>query len=253
MYKMKSVKENTACSVSKAEGDAISSQHIKTEEKTEEELFDHPSSDTDTNKTVHCSLKSIVPLYHTSNFSETNTKLENGIADKPINDCTEDNATQISDTIAHAVADIVENSKPFKCSECPYVGASKISVSVHTTKKHPKRKRTFKCTHCSFVSRYECYLQVHTKVHSREKPFKCPHCPHAVAQKSNLQGHIRTHTGERPFKCPDCPYAAAQKGTLNVHVMKHVVRNPFKCPHCSFGAVEVSSLNRHVKTHIGEY
>ncbi|KAI8506768.1 hypothetical protein Bbelb_152090 [Branchiostoma belcheri] len=125
--------------------------------------------------------------------------------------------------------------KPYKCAQCDYATAAKVSLLCHMGSKHGVFN--FVCEVCGFRSATIGNLNRHAATHSDVKRFKCPHCDYAATEKKAVTRHITSkHTENRikPFACDKCPFTAQEKSDLTRHLKRHDKKKIHKCTLCDF-------------------
>ncbi len=109
--------------------------------------------------------------------------------------------------------------KPFKCSACDYVAASRVIVAKH-----------FRARHTEFGK------------------YRCKECPYVAFQKSNLDFHVKfTHKAANVAECQMCAYTATSKELLANHVKKvHDKSSHIECMSCDY----LAPTETHMKWHM---
>ncbi|CAG0896669.1 unnamed protein product, partial [Cyprideis torosa] len=143
-----------------------------------------------------------------------------------------------------------EDSKKYKCSNCPKKFKDFSSLMQHH-KQHTEEK-PFECDFCGSQFKAKFFLQRHLLVHSGEKPFGCQFCPKRFTQGSHLNVHIRTHTNDRPFTCRVCHRSFKTKFVLERHMIVHSGEKNYACTFCGKRFGRPGHLQVHEKTHTKE-
>ncbi|XP_019621019.1 PREDICTED: zinc finger X-chromosomal protein-like [Branchiostoma belcheri] len=142
--------------------------------------------------------------------------------------------------------------KPYKCTQCDYATAAKVSLLCHMGSKHGVFN--FVCEVCGFRSATIGNLNRHAATHSDVKRFKCPHCDYAATEKKAVRRHITSkHTENRikPFACDKCPFTAQEKSDLTRHLKRHDKKKIHKCTLCDFASHTKCGLKTHQAEHKG--
>ena len=85
-----------------------------------------------------------------------------------------------------------QESKKFKCSECPYIVDHQDRLKTHQEKKHSIASK-FQCTYYQNKVNKKDHLKVHEKTHlpppGQNNEFSCDVCNKSFASKKSLYVH----------------------------------------------------------------
>ncbi|XP_043942410.1 zinc finger protein 92 homolog isoform X2 [Protopterus annectens] len=155
------------------------------------------------------------------------------------------------------------------CSQQPSLGESLLHYptentqhSIQTLKgsnKHPvipvaQLHPGYTCNMNSGCDRSAIVQQiplVNRRAHKEKKQYKCPECNKCFKQRTPLVQHKRIHSGERPYKCPECGKFFRQSSALTRHKRTHMGARPYECPECNKCFRQRYSLVEHERTHSG--
>ena len=166
--------------------------------------------------------------------------------------------------------------KPFKCKNCNFTSADKVSLRQHMTKrcgierapqswKRKKFLELLECDKCEFKSKYPKCLAKHKEKCVGVKIVN-PFAPSIVSAKqeedqppemsleelySNLGLDVRAYvaeTGPKSWECRQCGFSGRWKNPVGYHVLaKHLNLKPFRCDNCPFESSNRAVLNAHIK------
>ncbi|KAK7070305.1 hypothetical protein SK128_013584 [Halocaridina rubra] len=165
-----------------------------------------------------------------------------------------------------------------RCSNCLRLFASKRSLNLHKSKKHPENTSidfTQQCiqkvsdvqTH-DFISISDNREKLHKYMISNkgfnlkanierdmqlrlgERPFICVLCSQSFTQGYHLMMHMRTHPGEKPYICEVCKREFFQVGNLMDHMRMHNNETTYSCGMCDMSFALKNGLVAHERLHI---
>ena len=171
-------------------------------------------------------------------------------------------------------------SKNFKCEQCPCISTSKSDLKRHIKQKHENIKKHI-CEECGYNASKKSHLMkhidgVHKKkvgekwpcgkcglsltckwslkkhievVHEKVKNHVCDECGKAFAQRGTLKMHIQgVHKKIRNHVCGECGYKALHKGNLKIHIeCVHEKTNQYVCEECGHTTSQKSHLQKHIQ------
>ena len=145
-----------------------------------------------------------------------------------------------------------QESKNFKCSECPYIVDRHDRLKTHQEKKHSKIvANKFQCTFCQNKFSTKFNLKEHKKTHLplpvQSKEFLCDVCNKSFASKKSM--YVHTHkfhnntkvvsslgfgvfedskppmkTSNEKFQCHKCGYSTERSHNLKLHLEKKTLK-----------------------------
>ncbi|KAG5669175.1 hypothetical protein PVAND_017069 [Polypedilum vanderplanki] len=143
--------------------------------------------------------------------------------------------------------------KSFKCDQCDFSTAHKISLKNHL-KIHGTRTLNFKCSECNFKTTHEGNLSRHKEIHnSNRRKFPCLYCNYETTTRTSLKNHLNNrHNPNRikDFKCTKCNYKTDWKPSLKIHLLTHENRpKKFQCKKCEYSTNREKVFKAHSKLH----
>ena len=92
--------------------------------------------------------------------------------------------------------------KPYCCPYCDYKSDRSDKLGDHIRGRHTG-ERPYKCDQCDYSAAIKLTLKRHKQTHKKIEKVtpknailhKCPHCDYKSDKLSNLKGRIRVHTG----------------------------------------------------------
>ena len=108
------------------------------------------------------------------------------------------------------------DGKHFKCSECDYAAAQKVSVIKHVQSVHGGI--TLPCKSCNKVYKWQADLSRRIqRVHSGIK-LRCGICKKEFSEKRCLRIHNQSVHLHKKFECGICKLEVRSKGYLRIHM-----------------------------------
>ena len=138
----------------------------------------------------------------TSNESDTNFLLEQGIDDQSINH-------NINTTY-----NINQEPKQYKCEQCVFE-AKHYSTMITHKRKHDGT--ALDCNKCEYSTYSTSCLLTHKKTKHEGVRYKCDKCDHYTTRKFHLISHIQTKHDKESFICGKCVFATLSKTQLQRH------------------------------------
>lgn len=140
-----------------------------------------------------------------------------------------------------------EKLKPFKCSKCDKVFASKHTVRIHElshTDNFP-----FQCEYCDRRFRVISKLRIHTEIHTTKPELLCPICHRSQKSKEELEEHVKNHDYKR-LQCNSCGKLFTRNSALTDHYNAvHLKLRPYKCQYCELGFGDRKTRRMHERKH----
>uniref|UniRef100_A0A3P9J086 Zinc finger protein 142 n=1 Tax=Oryzias latipes TaxID=8090 RepID=A0A3P9J086_ORYLA len=106
-----------------------------------------------------------------------------------------------------------------RCQSCPFSSKTKQLLADHLLSKHEEgspESKPLKCSICPFWCRHHLVLEQHLRSHGSKRMYKCTDCQYSTRNKQKITWHIRIHTGEKPYSCEQCTYTCADPSRLKV-------------------------------------
>uniref|UniRef100_A0A3B3IMQ1 Zinc finger protein 142 n=1 Tax=Oryzias latipes TaxID=8090 RepID=A0A3B3IMQ1_ORYLA len=106
-----------------------------------------------------------------------------------------------------------------QCQSCPFSSKTKQLLADHLLSKHEEgspESKPLKCSICPFWCRHHLVLEQHLRSHGSKRMYKCTDCQYSTRNKQKITWHIRIHTGEKPYSCEQCTYTCADPSRLKV-------------------------------------
>ncbi|KAK7887220.1 hypothetical protein WMY93_026841 [Mugilogobius chulae] len=122
------------------------------------------------------------------------------------------------------------------CDLCGKKLKSEVTLKIHT-RSHTNEGRKFKCSECDFSTALKLSFTRHMEQHARgRQAFQCAHCFYSCNKVGPLKRHYKkTHPDEKYPDAEDSEDTEAQEKT------------GFKCPVCDTIHGSKRELNRHLK------
>ena len=136
-----------------------------------------------------------------------------------------------------------------KCTECPFVAASKRALKEHAREHNAK---SLQCDRCNYTTSSRSALNNHLRIHSKEKPYECVVCGYSCRQSCNLRTHIRKkHPGFDPNSDTNKDISKYKKHRPPNRKTKAITycQTIFPCHLCDCSFVREDSLRSHVRHH----
>jgi len=135
--------------------------------------------------------------------------------------------------------------KRFKCKECDYAAAQKVTVIKHMQSIH--KGIILPCDSCSKVYKWQGDLTRHKQRAHAGIKFKCSICNKEFAEKRCLKIHNQSVHLKKKFECGICRLEVGSKGYLGIHMRAVHEGKQFECDECDVKTARKSDLSRHIK------
>ena len=135
-----------------------------------------------------------------------------------------------------------QNAK-YKCSECPYMATSKISIKYHVTTVHNGRIHYCKTDNCQLDYKDS---ENDEKVLLHYRLISCSICG-VKFTKNEHTIHLKTHLIDGEYCCVMCDYKNKMRYNVRIHREVVHLKIDYICEICAFKAKHISELKRHKK------
>lgn len=148
-----------------------------------------------------------------------------------------------------------------KCTMCPFLATSKMSLTRHILYVHNKKKlgvaksKGLRCQHCTFTCKQERCMAKHVALkHKGTRPHHCQYCPFSTTRRYRLEAHESLHTGIGRHSCDMCEKTFGALTKLRQHKVRIHDKQPTQfCSVCDFSGYTLDDIRRHnLRCHTGE-
>ena len=88
---------------------------------------------------------------------------------------------------------------------------SSSELTSHVELSHEKGKKKYKCDDCPFTAAKKITLKQHLEAaHGIKRPYACELCDYATDKKDDLKKHGTVHQTVKPYQCEWCSYASGK-------------------------------------------
>jgi KRAB domain-containing zinc finger protein len=118
--------------------------------------------------------------------------------------------------------EVIQDTRPFKCDQCPKAFAEKPTYLEHVRRVHKKLKR-FSCDHCDYTSYYNCWMKTHLQNKHSKTKIGCDHCDKFFTSVLLVNQHVKfVHEKPKRFHCKICDYSTYHNFLFKRHLnQKH--------------------------------